>query len=130
MWNSKSNVMARKEQTKGPEPVRQGTQNSPGVQLTKQDQPSRGNGASEDERFELQSESGLRSEEIAERAYQIFEREGRPEGHDQEHWYQTERELRSERERSVQSARANAPRELRPEEAPRSARQHQQSPAP
>jgi hypothetical protein len=56
------------------------------------------------------------SNEIAERAYQIFEREGRIDGRDMDHWLQAERELRSEREK----------RQLAPSEAPRSARQHQQ----
>ena len=37
------------------------------------------------------------SDEIAERAYQIFEREGRMNGRDMDHWLQAERELRMER---------------------------------
>ena len=34
-------------------------------------------------------------EKIAVRAYEIWQSSGRPEGHDQEHWLQAERELRS-----------------------------------
>ncbi len=34
-------------------------------------------------------------EMIAERAYQIWQASGRLNGHDQEHWFQAERELRT-----------------------------------
>jgi hypothetical protein len=57
------------------------------------------------------------SDEVAERAYQIFEREGRMNGRDMDHWLQAERELRTEREKH--GSRMTA------ENAPRSARQHQ-----
>lgn len=125
-------IMARKGQTRGPDTGRQGAQSSPGVQLAGQDQSSGspgGNGENAAGRFSLQPEPELSPQEIAERAYQIFEREGRPDGQDQEHWFRAERELQSERARSVQSAPSST-RQLRPEEAPRSARQHLQSPAP
>ena len=59
------------------------------------------------------------SDEIAERAYQIFEREGRMNGRDMDHWLQAERELRMERERRGGT--------MNPENAPRSARQHQRN---
>ncbi len=36
-------------------------------------------------------------EKIAERAYQIWQASGRPDGHDQEHWFQAERELSAAR---------------------------------
>ncbi len=36
-------------------------------------------------------------EKIAERAYQIWQESGRPDGHDQEHWFQAERELSAAR---------------------------------
>ncbi len=36
-------------------------------------------------------------EEIANRAFQIWKREGEPEGHEQEHWFKAEAELRKER---------------------------------
>src|SRR5687768_13871544 len=62
------------------------------------------------------------SEEIAERAYQIFEREGRTDGRDMDHWLQAEQELRREREQRG-GANANA---MNAENSPRSARQHQQ----
>ena len=59
----------------------------------------------------------LSADEIAERAYQIFEREGRMDGKDMEHWLQAERELRNERERRSGGLTA--------QNAPRSERQHQ-----
>src|SRR5687768_891864 len=62
------------------------------------------------------------SQEIAERAYQIFEREGRTDGRDMDHWLQAEQELRREREQRG-GANANA---MNAENSPRSARQHQQ----
>ncbi len=34
-------------------------------------------------------------EQIAQRAYEIWEREGKPEGKEQEHWLRAEEELRS-----------------------------------
>jgi Protein of unknown function (DUF2934) len=33
-------------------------------------------------------------DKIAARAYEIWQASGRPHGHDQEHWFQAERELR------------------------------------
>ncbi|HEX7860088.1 MAG TPA: DUF2934 domain-containing protein [Verrucomicrobiae bacterium] len=62
------------------------------------------------------------SEEIAARAYQIFEREGRTDGRDMDHWLQAEQELRREREKRG-GPNANA---MNAENSPRSARQHQQ----
>ena len=35
-------------------------------------------------------------EHISKRAYEIWEREGKPEGREQEHWFQAEHELREE----------------------------------
>ncbi|MFN7138156.1 MAG: DUF2934 domain-containing protein [Limisphaerales bacterium] len=35
-------------------------------------------------------------EKICKRAYEIWEREGKPEGKEQEHWFQAECELREE----------------------------------
>ncbi len=37
----------------------------------------------------------LHSDDVARRAYEIFEREGRPEGRDLEHWLMAEAELTS-----------------------------------
>jgi hypothetical protein len=39
-------------------------------------------------------------DEISKRAREIWEREGRPEGRDKEHWLQAESELQQERERT------------------------------
>ena len=38
---------------------------------------------------------GIPTDKIAARAYEIWLAKGRPNGHDQEHWFQAERELRS-----------------------------------
>ena len=69
------------------------------------------------------------SDELAERAYQIFEREGRMDGRDMEHWLQAERELRMEREQhkgqSAGESRGPGRGEMNAQNAPRSARQHQ-----
>lgn len=35
-------------------------------------------------------------EQIAERAFEIWKNEGEPEGHEQEHWFRAEAELRKE----------------------------------
>lgn len=35
-------------------------------------------------------------QQISQRAYEIWEREGKPEGREQEHWLQAEHELRSQ----------------------------------
>lgn len=43
-------------------------------------------------------------ERIAARAYAIWEREGKPAGHDVEHWLKAERELAQEREMSEPAA--------------------------
>jgi hypothetical protein len=42
-----------------------------------------------------QATQPLPSEKVAERAYQIWQASGRPNGHDQDHWFQAELELRS-----------------------------------
>ena len=83
------------------------------------------------------------SDEIAARAYQIYERDGRADGRDMDHWLQAERELREERSRGDSAAisarpeqnraevspRATSPaRPPRADEAPRSARRHQAAP--
>ena len=81
---------------------------------------SSGNGGSAESYGNGGSTNQFNSDEIAQRAYQIFEREGRMDGRDMEHWLQAERELRSERERSGANPE-NA------QGAPRSARQHQRS---
>jgi hypothetical protein len=49
------------------------------------------------------------TEEIAARAYDIYEREGRMDGRDMEHWFRAEAELRQERNRN----RQNMPRSAR-----------------
>jgi hypothetical protein len=65
----------------------------------------------------------FKNDQIAERAYQIFEREGRMDGRDMDHWLQAERELRTERERRSPMNAQN----MTAQNSPRSARQHQQS---
>src|SRR6478672_7732100 len=66
-------------------------------------------------------EMTLSNEEIAERAYQIYEREGRSDGRAMDHWLQAESELRSERQ-------THSTNPEKRQEMPRSARQYQQSP--
>jgi len=43
-------------------------------------------------------------EEIARRAYQIWEQEGQPKGHESAHWLKAEAELVAERKRAVERA--------------------------
>ena len=70
----------------------------------------------------MESRDGtISTEEIAARAYEIYEREGRGDGRDMDHWLQAENELRAERQN-----RGTNP-ETR-QDSPRSARQLQQSP--
>src|SRR5436853_123138 len=49
------------------------------------------------------------SEEISARAYSIYEREGRGDGRDQDHWLQAERELLDERRNSGRGSMASGP---------------------
>lgn len=42
---------------------------------------------------------------IANRAYQIWEREGRPDGKDMDHWLQAEREVAAEGKRTAKTGR-------------------------
>jgi hypothetical protein len=94
-----------------------------------------------------QNNMSFTSDEIAQRAYQIYERDGRTDGRDMDHWLQAERELREERQRAsakpanqaanqqdraassdqAQNRGGSARTPQRPEEAPRSARRHQPS---
>ena len=47
-------------------------------------------------------------QDIAFRSYQIWEREGRPHGRDQEHWYRAERELTAEQAKPKAKTQAKA----------------------
>ena len=91
----------------------------------------RGNGGGNGNTSENSREQIFSSDEIAERAYQIFEREGRNDGRDMDHWLQAERELRMERESGndrIGENRGERRPEMNAQNAPRSARQHQQQP--
>jgi hypothetical protein len=63
-------------------------------------------------------DGGLSNDEIATRAYEIYEREGRSDGRDMEHWLRAESELRTERQQPQSSPRSR-------QDLPRSARQYQ-----
>jgi hypothetical protein len=94
-------------------------------------QTSNGNGNASDTGDGPQTGNGsLSSDEIAARAYEIYEREGRSDGRDMDHWLQAEKELRAERQRRQSSVdpRPEIQRQPNPQsrqELPRSARQHQ-----
>lgn len=45
--------------------------------------------------------SSISSEAISSRAYELWEREGRPAGSDQRHWFEAEQQLRAASDRSV-----------------------------
>jgi hypothetical protein len=66
-------------------------------------------------------DSGFSNEQIAARAYEIYEREGRSDGRAMDHWLQAENELQAERQNRGINPQSR-------QEAPRSARQHQPSP--
>lgn len=51
----------------------------------------------------------LTNDDIARRAFEIWERNGRPEGRDQEHWDQAEKELRQQTAKSTPAERTAAP---------------------
>jgi hypothetical protein len=53
---------------------------------------------------------GLTAEAISRRAYEIWEKEGRPESRDLHHWLRAEQELLAERGQGGTSAPANPPR--------------------
>ncbi len=61
-------------------------------------------------------------DEIAARAYEIYEREGRSDGRAMDHWLQAESELRAEK----QNRGGSAPNPQSRQDSPRSARQHQE----
>jgi hypothetical protein len=85
------------------------------------EQPNTGNG-----RNDSGQESMISNDEIAARAYEIYEREGRSDGQAMDHWLRAESELRAERgNRGVQNqSSASQP------DRPRSARLHQEGQAP
>jgi hypothetical protein len=51
----------------------------------------------------------IKYEQICKRAYQIWEREGKPEGKDQEHWILAEEELRAEGMKGQKGRRISSP---------------------
>jgi hypothetical protein len=77
------------------------------------------------------SDVSLSSDEIAARAYEIYEREGRSDGRDMDHWLKAETELRAERQQRQPSfeprpeTQQRQPNPQSRQELPRSARQHQ-----
>src|SRR5262245_47686033 len=81
----------------------------------------------------------ISQEQIALRAYQIYEREGRGDGHDMEHWLRAEQELRLERQNQMpeeempsdrREALAQRPEQpVQRQEQARSARRHTQASA-
>src|SRR5438067_867854 len=77
-----------------------------------------------------QNNNGISPEAIAARAYDIYEREGRIDGRDMDHWIRAEAELRAENaNRSARGNAPGAPAAPRQQEAPRSMRQRQSEPA-
>ena len=99
-----------------------------------------GNGEANNPAETQGAQMSFSSSEIAQRAYEIYEREGRSDGRDMDHWLQAERELREERRQkrpatqnqeesrlTEQLRSGSASRPQRPDEAPRSARRHQAS---
>jgi hypothetical protein len=122
--------MARKA-TEAPRPQEQSS--SAQVMAASNTASERGNGSA----GKPTRNEGFSSDEIAARAYQIYEREGRADGRDMDHWLAAERELRQERSTAVSSGDITEPGEQdrrpspsRPpqaDEAPRSARRHQPS---
>jgi len=53
---------------------------------------------------------GVDKEAVQALSYQIWEREGRPHGRDQEHWFQAEAELAREQAKLDAAARSTSPR--------------------
>jgi hypothetical protein len=53
------------------------------------------------------TKSTVRHEDVSRRAYSIWEKNGRPEGNEQEHWYVAERELMQTGVPSIASEMAN-----------------------
>ena len=80
---------------------------------------------------EALTQSDIPQEDVAARAYEIYEREGRGEGRHLDHWYQAEAELRAERtgqgSRTDQTGERPQPGSVAASEqnVPRSARRHQ-----
>jgi hypothetical protein len=72
----------------------------------------------------MRQSSQIEDAEIAQRAYQIYEREGRSDGKDLEHWLQAEAELKSERQGHSQGAQPGS--QASQPTAPRSARLQQE----
>lgn len=56
----------------------------------------------------MKTNSPITHEEIAQRAHDIWEESGRPEGHETEHWLRAENELRKERGQAEQFAKRDA----------------------
>jgi hypothetical protein len=56
------------------------------------------------------SKSTIRHEDVSRHAYSIWERNGRPDGNEQEHWYVAERELMQTGTPSIAAEIADDPR--------------------
>src|SRR3954471_3530694 len=95
--------------------------------LAQPQQSGNGNGNS-------QHRNGISPEAVAARAYDIYEREGRIDGRDMDHWIRAEAELRAETSDSETPEMGNRAATVatppiqtpaRPQDAPRSMRQRQ-----
>jgi hypothetical protein len=56
----------------------------------------------------MKSSTYITHEEVRDRAHKIWEKSGRPEGQDAEHWLQAEKELQQERDQSSQAKGGNS----------------------
>lgn len=64
-----------------------------------------GNQSSPMQSMSSRDTNGISAEEIAARAYTIYDREGRVDGRDMDHWLRAEQELRSERQGAENGSR-------------------------
>ncbi|HTG43086.1 MAG TPA: DUF2934 domain-containing protein [Verrucomicrobiae bacterium] len=75
--------------------------------------------------FERARDGSITDEDIAARAYEIYEREGRGDGRDMDHWLRAESELRTERRKNQPGQQQSTPNSR--QDAPRSARRQMES---
>src|SRR5689334_5604138 len=110
-------------------PQEQQVNTSPGAGNTAQ--MSNGNGGERTAESASAGDGSLSNDQIAARAYEIYEREGRSDGRDMDHWLRAESELRAERLQQQPSFESRAEIQQRQpnlqsrQDLPRSARQHQ-----
>jgi hypothetical protein len=76
---------------------------------------------------QMNPDSSIREDQIAQRAYELWERDGRPDGKATDHWLQAEAMLRSSQPAGAPARTSETPKTSRPPSAKPASRKREKS---